>query len=122
MPRRRSGFELVPVRFSHTNPQEPDATAIVRMLLKCLAEKGSDADLLSEIVLFAVNQLMALDIESLTGAALGERSALRTNHRNVYPELGYETRVARSRLRSPSFGGAATSTPCWSRAARRKWR
>ena len=58
---------------------------IDRMLFKGLLEKGSDADLLNEIMTFAVNRLMTLDVESLTGAAHGERSALRANHRNGCP-------------------------------------
>jgi transposase-like protein len=73
------------------------------MLFKDLLEKGSDADLLNEIMTFAVNRLMALDVESLTGAAHGERSALRTNHRNGYRERDWETRVGTIPLAIPKL-------------------
>jgi transposase-like protein len=76
---------------------------IDRMLFKDLLEKGSDADLLNEIMTFAVNRLMALDVESLTGAAHGERSALRTNHRNGYRERDWETRVGTIPLAIPKL-------------------
>jgi transposase-like protein len=57
---------------------------IDRVLLKDLIEKGSDSDLLREMMTFVVNRMMDLDVESLTSAAHGERSANRTNHRNGY--------------------------------------
>jgi len=59
---------------------------IDRVLLKDLIEKGSDADLLREMMTFVVNRMMDFEVESLTGAAHGERSAVRTNHRNGYRE------------------------------------
>ena len=44
------------------------------MSLRTLLEKSSDADLLREMVGFAAQRLMELEVESLTGAAHGERS------------------------------------------------
>jgi len=44
------------------------------MSLRTLLEKSSDADLLREMVGFAAQRLMELAVESLTGAAHGERS------------------------------------------------
>jgi hypothetical protein len=44
------------------------------MSLRTLLEKSSDADLLREMVGFAAHRLMELEVESLTGAAHGERS------------------------------------------------
>jgi hypothetical protein len=44
------------------------------MRLRTLLEKSSDADLLREMVGFAAQRLMELEVESLTGAAHGERS------------------------------------------------
>jgi transposase-like protein len=85
-----------------------------RMLFKDLLEKGSDADLLNEIMTFAINRMMDLEVESLTGAAHGERSALRTNQRNGYRERPWGRALAQSRSRSPSSGRAATSPPSWS--------
>ena len=42
---------------------------IDRLHLAELIEKGSDADLLREMMTFVVNRMMDLDVESLTGAA-----------------------------------------------------
>jgi len=52
--------------------------------------------------------MMDLEVESLTGAAHGERSAERTNHRNGYRERPWETRagtipVAIPKLRKGSY-------------------
>ena len=45
------------------------------MSLQALLEKSSDTDLLREMIGFAAHRLMELEVESLTGAARGERSA-----------------------------------------------
>ena len=55
---------------------------IDRIALKQLVEKGSDADLLREMIAFVTSRMMDVEVESLTGAAHGERSAERTNQRN----------------------------------------
>ena len=47
---------------------------IDRMTLKALIEKGSDDDLLREMMVYVANRMMDLEVESLTGAAHGERS------------------------------------------------
>ena len=52
------------------------------MTLRALLEKSSDADLLREMIGFTAERLMALEVEGLTGAAHGERSADRITHRN----------------------------------------
>jgi transposase-like protein len=57
---------------------------IDRLHLAELIEKGSDADLLREMMTFVVDRMMDLDVESLTGAAYGERSGDRRNQRNGY--------------------------------------
>ena len=56
------------------------------MALRVLLEKSSDAELLREMIGFAAERLMALEVGSLTGAAHGERSEGRINHRNGYRE------------------------------------
>ena len=86
------------------------------MSLRTLLEKSSDADLLREMVGFAAQRLMELEVESLTGAAHGERSPERINHRNGYRDrdLG-DARRARSSCASPSCARAATSRAFWSR-------
>ena len=54
------------------------------MNLRTLLEKCSDAELLREMVGFAAQRLMELEVEGLTGAAHGARSESRINHRNGY--------------------------------------
>jgi transposase-like protein len=50
--------------------------------LRELLEKGSDATFLREMIGFAAERLMALETQTLCGAAPGERSESRTNQRN----------------------------------------
>jgi transposase-like protein len=49
--------------------------------LQALLKKSSDSDLLREMIGFAAHRLMELEVENLTGAARGERSAERLTHR-----------------------------------------
>ena len=71
------------------------------MSLRALLEKNSDADLLREMVGFAAQHLMELEVESLTGAAHGERSPDRINSRNGYRDRDWETRAGTVELRIP---------------------
>ena len=73
------------------------------MSLRTLLEKSSDAELLREMVGFAAQRLMELEVESLTGAAHGERSAERINHRNGYRDRVWETRAGAVELRIPKL-------------------
>ena len=63
------------------------------MTLRRLLEKTSDADLLREMIGFTAERLMALEVEGLTGAAPGERTPARINHRNGYRDRVWETRA-----------------------------
>ena len=76
---------------------------IDRMTLKALVEKGSDDDLLREMMAYVANRMMDLEVESLTGAAHGERSPARTNHRNGYRERAWETRAGTVELAIPKL-------------------
>jgi putative transposase len=81
---------------------------IDRLLLKDLIEKGSDGDLLREMMTYVANRMMDLDVEALTGAAYNERSADRSNQRNGYRERDWHTRagtipVAIPKLRKGSY-------------------
>ncbi len=73
------------------------------MTLRSLLEKSSDADLLREMIGFTAQRLMALEIEGLTGAGHGERSAERINQRNGYRDRTWETRAGTIELKIPKL-------------------
>ena len=73
------------------------------MSLRTLLEKSADADLLREMVGFAAQRLMELEVETLTGATRGERSPDRVNHRNGYRDRDWETRAGTVELRIPKL-------------------
>ena len=81
------------------------------MSLQALLEKSSDTDLLREMIGFAAHRLMELEVETLTGAAHGERSADRLTTATAIgkPAPGRLSCASRSCAR------AATSRPSWSR-------
>jgi putative transposase len=85
-----------------TETKDPTMTNEM-MSLRTLLEKSSDADLLREMVGFAAQRLMELEVESLTGAAHGERSPDRINHRNGYRDRIWETRAGAVELRIPKL-------------------
>ena len=61
------------------------------MNLRSLVEKSADADLLREMIGFAAEKLMALEVGTKTGAGYGEKNSLRLAQRNGYREvLGME--------------------------------
>jgi putative transposase len=64
-----------------------------RMTLKALLEKGSDDDLLREMIGFVANRMMDLEVEGQTGAGWGERSLARVNQRNGYRERSWGRRA-----------------------------
>jgi putative transposase len=76
---------------------------IDRMTLKALVEKGSDDDLLREMMTYVANRMMDLEVESLTGAAHGERSPARINHRNGYRDRAWQTRAGTVDLEIPKL-------------------
>ena len=71
--------------------------------LKGLVEKASDTDFLRDMIGFAAERLMALEVAALTGAGYGERSADRANSRNGYRERTWETRAGTVPLRIPKL-------------------
>jgi putative transposase len=76
---------------------------IDRIALKELVEKGSDADLLREMIAFIAGRMMELEVEGLTGAGHGERSPTRINQRNGYRERTWETRAGTVPLEIPKL-------------------
>lgn len=74
-----------------------------RMALAELLEKGSDSDLLREMIGYVAHRLMEVDVESLVGAAHGERNESRENWRNGYRERDWHTRSGTIALRIPKL-------------------
>jgi transposase-like protein len=73
------------------------------MNLRTLVEKSADADFLREMIGFAAQRLMDLDVEGLTGAAHGVRDPERINQRNGYRDRIWETRAGTVELRIPKL-------------------
>jgi transposase-like protein len=71
--------------------------------LKALIEKTPDADLLREMIGFAAERLMDMEVAGLTGAAYGEKNPDRLVQRNGYRERGWETRAGSVELRIPKL-------------------
>lgn len=73
------------------------------MDLKSLVEKTADADLLREMISFAAERLMELEVGALTGAAYGEKNPERLAQRNGYRERDWHTRAGTAELRIPKL-------------------
>jgi putative transposase len=73
------------------------------MALRELAEKSSDADLLREMIGFAAQRLMELEVQARTGADYGEKSGERLAQRNGYRERDWQTRAGTVELRIPKL-------------------
>jgi transposase-like protein len=73
------------------------------MSLRTLIEKAPDADLLREMIGFAAQRLMELEVGELTGATYGEKSPDRLAQRNGYRDRAWETRAGTVELRIPKL-------------------
>ena len=79
---------------------------IDRMTLKALLEKGSDDDLLREMIGFVANRMMDMDVEGLTGASQGKPEELRAHDHTTRRCAAFQTSVF-----SAISSASSTSTP-----------
>ena len=74
-----------------------------KMALLELVEQEADIDLVREMLAFAAERMMDLEIEAKTGVPAGTRSPDRLNHRNGYRDRNWDTRAGRIELAVPKL-------------------
>jgi transposase-like protein len=74
-----------------------------KMALLELVEQASDSDFVREMLAFAADRMMEMEVEARTGAPLGARSASRSTQRNGYRARNWDTRVGTVELAIPKL-------------------
>ncbi len=73
------------------------------MALLELIEQRADGDLVREMLAYAAERIMEMEVELRTGVAKGSRSPLREVQRNGYRERDWDTRAGRIALEIPKL-------------------
>ena len=94
------------------------------MHMRSLVEQTPDADILRDVISFAAERLMEMEVGNLTGAGYGEKSPGHLVERTGTGTTTGRTELARWNCTFPSSGRAATSSAFLNRAGwpRRHWR
>ncbi|KXV23419.1 IS256 family transposase [Gluconobacter oxydans] len=74
-----------------------------KMVLLELVEQASDGDFVREMLAFAADRMMEMEVEARTGAPLGARSASRSTQRNGYRARNWDTRAGTVELAIPKL-------------------
>jgi putative transposase len=82
---------------------EPAMTTTSAMELQALLEQTTDSGFLREMIGFTAQRLMDPEVEGLTGAPHGSRTAHRLIQRNDYRDRTWETRAETIELRIPNL-------------------
>jgi hypothetical protein len=90
------------------------------MTLRSMLEKGTDADVLREMIGYAAQRLMEMEVQAVTGAGHGERCPDRQVQRNGYRDRGWDG-GAEGPHRAPARSSCAFPSCARERIFRASW-